>query len=140
MTIIMPIVQRKDTSILVVDDNALTRSVLRTILRQDGYHAIREASEAKAGLQLAQHFRPDVICLDIQMPGMTGLELLAHLKASAPTTPVLMITANNDSATVRACVEGHADGYLLKPFSAETLLKTIDGVVARARRTTAAKA
>jgi two-component system chemotaxis response regulator CheY len=140
MTLNTPAVQSKDTTILLVDDNALTRSVLRTILRQDGYHAIREASEAKSGLQLAQHFRPDVICLDVHMPVKSGLELLAELKASVPTTPVLMITASNDAETVRACVEGHAAGYILKPFSAETLLKTIEGVITKARRARAGKA
>jgi len=101
--------------------------------------AIREASEAKSGLMLARHFAPDLICLDIQMPGKSGLELLAELKACAPRTPVLMITANSDAETVQACLVGHADGYIIKPFSAETLLKTVDGALTKAGRVPTAK-
>lgn len=122
----------KETRVLLVDDNALTRSVLRTLLRQDGYCTIREASDAKSGLKMAQHFAPNLICLDIQMPGQSGLELLADLKALAPRTPVLMITASNDAQTVKACMAGRADGYIIKPFSAETLLKTVDAALAKA--------
>jgi two-component system chemotaxis response regulator CheY len=119
----------KETRILLIDDNALTRSVLRTILRQDGFQAIREASDAKSGLALARHFAPNLICLDIQMPGKSGLELLAELKSLAPKTPVLMITASNDVKTVKACMAERADGYIIKPFSAETLLKTVAGAI-----------
>lgn len=122
----------KLTKILLIDDNSLTRTVLRTMLRDEGYHDIREAKDADVGFKLLQHFQPDLICLDIQMPGKSGLELLAELKVFTPQTPVLMITASNDRDTIEASVKGRADGYIIKPFTAATVLKTVESVMAKA--------
>jgi two-component system chemotaxis response regulator CheY len=132
MTVDAPADAAKAAKILLIDDNALTRSVLRTILRQGGFQAIREAADAKAGLAVAQRFTPDLICLDIQMPGKTGLELLSELKACVPRAAVLMITASGDASTVKACVASHADGFIVKPFSADTLLKAVEGALNKA--------
>ena len=70
------------TKILLIDDDELTRTTLRGILKSDGYTAIREATEADAGMKMALHFLPDVICLDVHMPGRSGLELLGDLKGA----------------------------------------------------------
>ena len=124
----------RSARILLIDDNALTRSVLRNILREGGYQMVREASEAEAGLALMRHFLPDVICLDVNMPGKSGIELLRELKTEKPQTPVLMITASSQPETVEACARAGADGYLIKPFSTETLVKTIEAALAKAAR------
>jgi len=116
----------RTTKVLLIDDDQLTRATLRLILKGDGYTAVREANEAVAGLRLALHFRPDVICLDVQMPGKSGMELLAELKARLPGTPVLMITSSNDRTTVEGCLARGANGFIIKPFSAEKLLETIE--------------
>ena len=123
--------------VLLINDDAVARSLLRNMLRMAGYQHIRDAAEAKAGILLAKHFAPDVICLDIQMPGKSGLEVLDELKACVPTTPVLMVTASNDADTVEACLKGRADGYVIKPFSAGTLLKTIERALAKSARSQA---
>lgn len=123
----------KKTKVLLIDDTSLTRSVLRTILRDEGYVEIREAKDADAGFKLAQYFGPDLICLDIQMPGKSGLELLLELKTLAPNIPVLMITANLDQASIDASIQGGADGYICKPFSASKVIGVIDGVLGKAR-------
>lgn len=124
----------RSARILLIDDNALTRSVLRNILREGGFQSVREASEAEAGMALARHFSPDLICLDVNMPGKNGIELLRELKAEWPKTPVLMITASSQPPVVEACAWAGADGYLIKPFSTETLVKTIEAALARAAR------
>ena len=122
-------VTEKATKVLLVDDNHLTRSILRTILRDDGYHQIREAKDADSGLKMALHFEPALIFLDIQMPGKSGLDLLVDLKLCVPQARVLMVTASNDRQSVEASLRGQADGYLIKPFSAGVLLKTLEGVL-----------
>lgn len=123
----------QSTKVLLIDDNQLSRDVLRTILRDAGYVHIREASEAQAGLKLATHFEPDVICLDIQMPGKSGLTLLAELKVVLPRVIVLMVSAHNDRPTIEASVKDHADGYVIKPYNAATLLKTLAACLTRAQ-------
>ena len=115
----------ESTKILLIDDDELTRTALRGILKSDGYTAIREAVEADAGMKMALHFSPDVICLDVHMPGRSGLELLGDLKAQLPTAQVLMVTASNDKATVTACIAAGANGFIIKPFSASKLLTTV---------------
>ena len=87
------------TKILLIDDDELTRTTLREILRGDGYTVIREAAEAVAGMKMALHLRPEVICLDVHMPGKSGLELLADLKAQLPTARVLMVTSTRQQST-----------------------------------------
>nr|WP_316641397.1 response regulator [uncultured Roseateles sp.] len=123
----------KKTKVLLIDDNALTRSVLRAILRDEGYTEIREAKDAEVGFKLVQHFAPDLVCLDIQMPGKSGLVLLNELQIYAPGTGVLMITASDDRETIEASLRGGADGYILKPFNAATVLKTVAEVLAKRR-------
>ena len=122
------------TKILLIDDDELTRTTLRGILKSDGYTAIREATEADAGMKMALHFLPDVICLDVHMPGRSGLELLGDLKAQLPTAQVLMVTSSNDRATVTACIAGGANGFIIKPFSTGKLLTTVSACVSASGR------
>lgn len=112
--------------VLVIDDHQLTRSLLRSILREAGYTTQREAGDAASGIKLAEHFAPHLICLDVQMPKMTGLEALSQLKAAAPRAAVLMVTGNNDRDTVVACVNAGAHGYIIKPFNGDTVLRAIE--------------
>ena len=116
---------RKGAKILIIDDNGVSRSILRATLRSDGYHDILESSSSHGGLAMVYEHFPDLICLDVSMPGRNGIELLQELKAKLPSLPVLMVTASNDAETVAACVKGNADGYVIKPFNAETLLKAV---------------
>lgn len=125
------------TKILLIDDDELTRTSLRGILRGDGYTVIREATEAVGGMKMALHLRPDVICLDVHMPGRSGLELLTDLKAQLPTARVLMVTSSNDAGTVNACIAGGANGFIIKPFSAAKLLATVRACVTASARQSA---
>lgn len=122
-----------DTKVLLIDDHQLTRSLLRGLLRDADYVNIRDATDATSGLKMAQHFSPDLVCLDVQMPGKSGLEMLAELKAVVPHAVILMVTAHNDRDTVVACMNAGAHGYIIKPFNALTILNVIDGAMARLR-------
>jgi len=82
---------------------------------------------------MALHFLPDVICLDVHMPGRSGLELLVDLKAQLPATRVSMVTSSNDKATVTACIVGGANGFIIKPFSAGKLLTAVRTCVIASR-------
>lgn len=119
--------------VLIIDDHQLTRSLLRGILKEAGFHHIREASDGEAGLQLAVHSPADLICLDLVMPGKTGLEVLKELRVATPRSLVLMVTASSERDTVMSCLSAGACGYIVKPFNASTILRVIEGAFARAK-------
>lgn len=113
-------------SILIVDDNDVSRAMLRFIVSSDArYRVVGEADSAMAGLDLIGRLRPALVCLDINMPDCSGLDLLRRIKSQWPDTAVLMVTGSDDHASLLAAVEGGASGYLVKPFDPHILLGTV---------------
>ena len=119
-------------NVLIVDDNEMTRTLLRTILSADGYVVIGEASSSKSGLEQALRLKPNVICLDILMPDGSGVDLLKEIKKELPKTVVMMVTAQRDVETVKECLANGATGFILKPFNAGIVSKTVKEAVIRA--------
>ena len=119
-------------NVLIVDDNEMTRALLRTILKSDGHIVIGEASSRKSGLDQTLKLRPDVVFLDILMPDGSGVDLLKEIKQALPRTVVLMVTAKRDVETVKECLGSGATGFILKPFNAGIVLKTLKEAVLRA--------
>ena len=119
-------------NVLIVDDNEMTRALLRTILKSDGHIVIGEASSSKSGLDQTLKLRPDVVFLDILMPDGSGVDLLKEIKQALPRTVVLMVTAKRDVETVKECLGSGATGFILKPFNAGIVLKTLKEAVLRA--------
>lgn len=118
--------------ILIVDDNGLTRAVLRTILRQDGYRVVGEAKDGEAALLMIEQLQPDIVCLDVMMPKMDGLATLEKIKEAYPGVVVLMITASSDRETVEKAISAGAAGYVVKPFNASRVLATVEQALSRA--------
>ncbi len=115
----------KRFKVLIVDDNDLTRSVLRMILQGDAYNVVGDASNGKTGIAMALELRPDIVCLDVEMPDYDGLAVLTDLLKAMPGVAVLMVTAHNDSATVVDAVKRGARGFIIKPFNAGTVLENM---------------
>jgi two-component system chemotaxis response regulator CheY len=120
---------------LVIEDDDHSRRLLRQMLKEAGFKSIREASDGAAGLAIAVHSEPDLIFLDNQMPGKSGLEMLAEFRTAVPNSMVLMVTSDNDKETVVACLKAGARGYILKPFSALSLVRLVESIVARPKQT-----
>lgn len=104
--------------VMVVDDDRLMREVLKAILRDEGYTLAGEAPSGESALSQCDRLLPDVVCLDVNMPGMTGLEVLKALRKKHPDTRVVMITGDASMGTVRDAVGLGAVGYIIKPFKA----------------------
>jgi two-component system chemotaxis response regulator CheY len=121
-----------NVNVLIVDDNEMTRALLRTILSADGYIVVGEASNSKNGLEQALRLRPNVVCLDIMMPDGSGVDLLKEIKKEMPKTVVLMVTSQRDVDTVKECLANGATGFILKPFNAGIVTKTLKEAVIRA--------
>ncbi|HEX8954625.1 MAG TPA: response regulator [Burkholderiaceae bacterium] len=122
----------RDVNVLIVDDNEMTRALLRSILSAEGYIVVGEASNGKNGLEQAMRLKPDVLCLDIMMPDGCGVDLLKEIKKELPKTVVMMVSAQRDADTVKECLAHGATGFILKPFNAGIVTRTVKEAVMRA--------
>jgi DNA-binding response OmpR family regulator len=109
--------------VLVVDDEATVRFLLSRVLAHAGY-AVEVATDGEAALERIQASRPDLVVLDLMMPGLDGWGVMQRLKASASPPPVLIVSAHGDSETPRRAVEAGAAGYMTKPFALRALVET----------------
>jgi len=113
--------------ILLVDDELSARAMIRAALAMvPEYHAI-EAADGISAWERARSDLPDLILLDIALPGIDGFEVLARLKSEDDTRdiPVIMVTGRTDSSDRKRCAELGAEGYLTKPFAPTALLSMI---------------
>lgn len=122
---------KSPTRILIVDDNDMTRAMLRALLRGEDYDVVGEAGNGEQAIEMAQRLKPDIVCLDIEMPKMGGLEALAQIRQILPPPAVLMVTANTERETVQTAIANGAAGYIVKPFNAGRVLAAIEAAVAR---------
>ncbi|KQM81003.1 response regulator transcription factor [Agromyces sp. Leaf222] len=118
--------------VLVVDDQSLVRAGFRTILdSEDGIEVVGEASDGAAAIAQVAALAPDVVCMDVQMPGMDGLEATRRITADATSTAaVLVLTTFNREDYLFEALEAGASGFLLKNSSPEQLIEAVQ-VVAR---------
>lgn len=103
-------------SAVIVDDSGSIRLLLKGILQDIGVRIIGVATNARDGVEVVKKTHPALVCLDVDMPGMSGLEALPLIRAACPSTWVVMITGNASRSIVEAAVSGGAKGYLLKPI------------------------
>jgi len=117
----------KNIKILVVDDFATMRKVLRNLLKQGGYENIVEAADGIAALQIIKNEKIDFIISDWNMPNMSGLDLLKTVRADKELsdTPFLMVTAETLPERVISAVKAGASSYITKPFTADVLNEKI---------------
>jgi len=112
-------------SILVADDDASLRRMIRTLLRRDG-HAVSLAADGAVALRQLQKKHFDLVLMDVRMPRMTGLEVVARLRKQGKHPKVIVMTADNTPETVLGAVREQAYQYVTKPFLATELLETVN--------------
>jgi two-component system nitrate/nitrite response regulator NarL len=115
--------------VLLIDDHALVRKGLEELLRSRGIDVVASVGTGEEGIKQALSLSPDVILLDIKMPGMSGIETLEKLRASNVTIPILMLTMSRDDADLRAALRGGAEGYLLKDMNPEDLVPALEATL-----------
>lgn len=117
----------KDLKILVVDDFATMRKVIRNLLKQVGYEDIVEAEDGVAAMRVLKAQKVDMVISDWNMPNMTGLELLKAVRADGDLSkiPFLMVTAEALQDNVVEAVKSGVSNYIVKPFTAEVLNEKI---------------
>lgn len=121
----------KNMKILVVDDFATMRKVVRNLLKQVGYENIAEAEDGAIALRILKSQKVDFVISDWNMPNMNGLELLKAVRADGDLakTPFLMVTAEALQENVIAAVKAGVSNYIVKPFTAEVLNEKINKIV-----------
>jgi DNA-binding response OmpR family regulator len=116
-------------SVLIVEDDASIRSSLKHALEEQG-HAVASSATGMGALDLVVHGEPDVVLLDLGLPDVDGLKVLAMLRSVSPV-PVIVITARDDDPTIVAALDSGADDYVVKPFGVDHVAARIRAVLRR---------
>ncbi len=117
--------------VLIADDHPVVRGGLRALIDTiDGLEVVGLAADGDAAVRETQLLRPDVVLMDVQMPGTDGVEATRRIRASVPDSAVLMLTMYDDDATVFTAMQAGARGYLLKGAEQDEIVTAIRAVVA----------
>ena len=112
--------------VVIVDDDALVRAALRLILESDsGVTVLGEGSDGRSGYDAARSLRPDVVLMDLHMPGTDGVWATAQIAADCPDTKVVVLTAFDTDAMVAAALRAGATGFLLKDSAPEIIFRAV---------------
>jgi DNA-binding response OmpR family regulator len=122
---------RMSATILIVEDEYAVGRGLQYALQQEGYQ-VTVAPNAEEGLTIATSQAPDLIILDVRLPGMDGFEMLRRLRATGSKAPVLFLTARDDEVDKVIGLELGADDYLTKPFGLRELMSRVKALLRRA--------
>ncbi len=116
--------------VMVVDDEKTIRRLLCRLLELEGYRVI-SAADGDSALALLEAQKPDLVILDIKMPGKSGTEVLTEIKARFPDTAVIMATAVADTQTAIDCMRQGSDDYIIKPFKLREVVLTVEQALER---------
>ncbi len=114
--------------VLIVDDHALFRESLGSLLRARDYEVVGEASNGREALEKAWELKPEIVLMDLAMPEVDGLEATKHFAAELPEIKVIILTASDDDANLFESIKAGAKGYLLKDLEADEFFALLDGV------------
>ena len=118
--------------VLIVEDNEKNLKLVRDVLQVKGYETI-EAGTAEDGIELARSRKPDLVLMDIQLPGMNGIDALKVLRADASTAriPVIAVTASVMQQDRNLITEAGFDGYIGKPINLKEFIETVRAMIER---------
>ena len=122
-------------SVLLIDDDENLRDTIAVMLEQDGFRT-EQASDGQAGLERAFTFKPDLVLVDLRLPGLSGVEVCKHLRSAHVKIPIIVLSAINDEIDKVLLLEIGADDYLVKPFGVRELMARIRAVLRRSRADT----
>src|SRR3984893_2754332 len=117
-------------TILVIDDDESLRDTIGVMLEQEGFHA-ELAADGRAGFDQALVLKPDLLLVDLRLPGMSGIEICRQLRAARVKTPIIVLSAVGDEVDKVLLLEIGADDYVVKPFGSRELLARIRALLRR---------
>jgi DNA-binding NarL/FixJ family response regulator len=118
--------EKGSVRVLIVDDHGLFRTGLRTLLEEQGIHVVGEAGDGAEAIGLVRELAPEVVLMDLNMPGIDGVEATQRIARDAPLTRVVVLTISDDDTDVMDAILAGACGYLLKDASIHELVRGIN--------------
>ena len=116
-------------NILICDDSAFMRMMIKDILTKNGYNIAGEAENGLKAVEKYNETKPDLVLMDITMPEMDGIQALKQIKATDPSACVIMCSAMGQQAMVIEAIQSGAKDFIVKPFQAERVLEAVKKVV-----------
>lgn len=116
-------------SVLVVDDSALMRLTIKTVLERNGFEIVGEAENGLQGVEKYKALKPDFVTLDISMPKMTGLEALKVIMNFDPEANIIMISAMGQDILIQEAVSNGAKSFIVKPFQEEYIIEVFKQII-----------
>ena len=115
--------------ILIVDDAAFMRMMIKDILTKNGYEVVAEAGNGVEAVELYKSHQPDLVTMDITMPEMDGIEAVKQIKAVNPAAKVIMCSAMGQQSMVMDAIKAGANDFIVKPFQADRVLEAVKKIV-----------
>lgn len=112
-------------NVLIVDDAAFMRMMIKDILTKNGYTVAGEAENGKIAVDKYNEVKPDLVLMDITMPEMDGIQALKAIKATDPNATIIMCSAMGQQAMVIEAIQSGAKDFIVKPFQAERVLEAV---------------
>ena len=116
-------------NILICDDAAFMRMMIKDILTKNGYNVVGEAENGAKGVEKYNELKPDLVLMDITMPEMDGIAALKAIKVADPKASVIMCSAMGQQAMVIESIQSGAKDFIVKPFQADRVLEAVKKVV-----------
>ena len=116
-------------SVLIVDDAELFREALKAAFSQEGFEVVGAAADAMSGIDMAREHEPDLVMLDLLMPGMSGLEVVGAIQKASPKSRVVLLTTSESAEDLLAAVKAGASGYLTKDTPLPRLASAMQDVL-----------
>jgi two-component system chemotaxis response regulator CheY len=115
--------------ILICDDSAFMRMMLKKVLIDNGYEIVGEAGDGMEAVQLFRQYKPDLITMDITMPKMDGIEAVKHIFAEDPLVRIVMVTALGQRSIITDAINAGASDFIVKPFDTIQVIETVKKVL-----------
>ena len=120
--------------VLIADDSAHMRTILKNALLRNGYDVVGEAEDGNEAVSLYEKLKPDVAAIDIKMPRMDGIEALKVIKSKHPDAKVVMISAMGQQKDVIEAMRAGASDFFIKPFIAEKVVEAMENALCGVKR------
>ncbi len=117
--------------VLIVDDAAFMRMMIKNILTKNGYDVVAEAENGQIAVELYKNFKPDLVTMDITMPEMNGIEGVKEILNIDPNANVIMCSAMGQQSMVMEAIQAGAKDFIVKPFQQDRILQAMERVLAR---------
>jgi len=119
--------------IMIVDDAAFMRMMIKNILVKNGYDVVGEAENGRQAVGLYTDTKPDLVTMDITMPEMDGLEAVKAIRSNDPSAVIIMCSAMGQQSMVMDAIQAGAKDFIVKPFQQERLLQAVERALSRGR-------